>query len=52
MVFDATGNPQSILVLGGTSEIGLAISARYLRNASANVVLACLPGDPGRDAAV
>lgn len=52
MVLDATGNPQSILVLGGTSEIGLAICARYLRNASASVVLACLPGDPGRDDAV
>lgn len=52
MVFDATGNPQSVLVLGGTSEIGLAICARYLRNASARVVLACLPGDPGRDGAV
>lgn len=49
MVLDATGNPQSILLLGGTSEIGLAICARYLRNASATVVLACLPGDPGRD---
>lgn len=49
MVFDATGNPQSILVLGGTSEIGLAICARYLRNAHARVVLACLPNDPGRD---
>lgn len=52
MVLDATGNPQSILLLGGTSEIGLAICARYLRNASASVVLACLPGDPGRDGAV
>ncbi|MGV0750240.1 decaprenylphospho-beta-D-erythro-pentofuranosid-2-ulose 2-reductase [Mycolicibacter heraklionensis] len=52
MVFDATGNPQSILLLGGTSEIGLAICARYLRNAAASVVLACLPGDPGRDGAV
>ncbi|CAJ1510513.1 decaprenylphospho-beta-D-erythro-pentofuranosid-2-ulose 2-reductase [[Mycobacterium] holstebronense] len=52
MVFDATGNPQSILLLGGTSEIGLAICARYLRNASASVILACLPGDPGRDGAV
>lgn len=49
MVFDAVGNPQTILVLGGTSEIGLAICARYLRNASAAVILACLPGDPGRD---
>lgn len=52
MVLDATGNPQSILLLGGTSEIGLAICARYLRHASANVILACLPGDPGRDDAV
>ncbi|TXI50785.1 decaprenylphospho-beta-D-erythro-pentofuranosid-2-ulose 2-reductase [Mycolicibacter arupensis] len=51
MVFDATGNPQSVLVLGGTSEIGLAICARYLRNAAARVVLACLPDDPGRDKA-
>ena len=31
MVFDAVGNPQSILLLGGTSEIGLAICARYLQ---------------------
>src|SRR5690625_1303973 len=52
MVLDAVGNPQSILLLGGTSEIGLAICARYLRNAAADVVLACLPADPGRDAAV
>ncbi|MGE2730699.1 decaprenylphospho-beta-D-erythro-pentofuranosid-2-ulose 2-reductase [Mycolicibacterium vaccae] len=51
MVFDATGNPQTILLLGGTSEIGLAICERYLRNAKARVVLACMPGDPLRDAA-
>jgi decaprenylphospho-beta-D-erythro-pentofuranosid-2-ulose 2-reductase len=51
MVFDATGNPQSILLLGGTSEIGLAICARYLRNARARVILACMPGDPLREAA-
>lgn len=51
MVFDATGNPQTILLLGGTSEIGLAICERYLRDAHANVVLACMPGDPLRDAA-
>ena len=49
MVFDAVGNPQTILLLGGTSEIGLAICERYLRNAKARVVLACLPDDPGRD---
>ena len=52
MVFDAVGNPQAILLLGGTSEIGLAICERYLRNARARVILACLPDDPGRDAAV
>ena len=30
MVLDAVGNPQTILLLGGTSEIGLAICERYL----------------------
>ena len=50
--FDADGNPQTILLLGGTSEIGLAICERYLRNAHARVVLADLPDDPGRDDAV
>ncbi|OBI95270.1 decaprenylphospho-beta-D-erythro-pentofuranosid-2-ulose 2-reductase [Mycobacterium asiaticum] len=52
MVLDAVGNPQSILLLGGTSEIGLAICERYLRNAAARIVLACLPDDPGREDAV
>lgn len=52
MVFDATGNPQTILLLGGTSEIGLAICERYLRDASARVVLADLPGHPRKDAAI
>ncbi len=51
-MLDAVGNPQTILLLGGTSEIGLAICERYLRNASARIVLACLPDDPGRDDAV
>jgi len=51
MVFDATGNPQTILLLGGTSEIGLAICERYLRDANARVVLACMPGDPLSDTA-
>ena len=31
MVLDAVGNPQTILLLGGTSEIGLAICERYLQ---------------------
>ncbi|MGB3483544.1 MAG: decaprenylphospho-beta-D-erythro-pentofuranosid-2-ulose 2-reductase [Mycobacterium sp.] len=52
MVFDATGNPQAILLLGGTSEIALAIGQRYLRNAGARVVLADLPGHPRKDAAI
>jgi decaprenylphospho-beta-D-erythro-pentofuranosid-2-ulose 2-reductase len=51
MVFDATGNPQTVLLLGGTSEIGLAICERYLRDAKARIVLACMPGDPLRDKA-
>lgn len=52
MVLDAVGNPQTVLLLGGTSEIGLAICARYLQNANARIVLAAMPDDPGRDAAV
>src|ERR1700756_123061 len=52
MVLDAVGNPQTILLLGGTSEIGLAICERYLRTASARIVLAAMPDDPGRDDAV
>jgi decaprenylphospho-beta-D-erythro-pentofuranosid-2-ulose 2-reductase len=52
MVFDAVGNPQAILLLGGTSEIGLAICERYLRNTSARVVLADLPDHPRKDAAI
>ena len=52
MVFDAVGNPQTILVLGGTSEIGLAIAERYLRDAKARVVLADLPDHPRKDDAI
>lgn len=47
MVLDAVGNPQTILLLGGTSEIGLAICERYLQNAHARIILAAMPGDPG-----
>ena len=52
MVLDAVGNPQTILLLGGTSEIGLAICERYLQNAHARILLAAMPADPGRDDAV
>ena len=51
MVLDAVGNPQTVLLLGGTSEIGLAICERYLQNASARIVLADLPDHPRKDAA-
>jgi len=45
-MINAVGDPQKILLLGGTSEIGLAIVAEYLAHAPAAVVLACRPGDP------
>lgn len=38
-----------MLLLGGTSEIGLAICERYLHNSAARIVLACLPDDPRRE---
>lgn len=52
MVLDAVGNPQTILLLGGTSEIGLAICERYLRNSHARIILADLPGHPRKDEAI
>ena len=45
-MINAVGDPQRILLLGGTSEIGLAIVDEYLRHSPASVVLASLPGDP------
>lgn len=51
-MINAVGNPQSLLLLGGTSEIGLAICEEYLKKGPLRIVLAALPGDPGRDAAV
>ncbi|MBJ8346232.1 decaprenylphospho-beta-D-erythro-pentofuranosid-2-ulose 2-reductase [Antrihabitans sp. YC2-6] len=51
-MINAVGNPQTILLLGGTSEIGLAICAEYLSKAPARVILAALPNDPLRDASV
>ncbi|WP_338887462.1 decaprenylphospho-beta-D-erythro-pentofuranosid-2-ulose 2-reductase [Rhodococcus sovatensis] len=52
MTIDAVGNPQTILVLGGTSEIGLAITEEYLSKSPARVILAALPNDPLRESAV
>jgi decaprenylphospho-beta-D-erythro-pentofuranosid-2-ulose 2-reductase len=39
-VIDAVGNPQSLLLLGGTSEIGLAVALRYAKRRPLRVVLA------------
>src|ERR1700754_1454992 len=49
-MIDAVGNPQSLLLLGGTSEIGLAIAARYAARRPLRVVLAARPS-PRLDAA-
>lgn len=51
-MIDATGIPQTILLLGGTSEIGLAITKRYLKERPLRVILAAMPGDDALDAAV
>jgi decaprenylphospho-beta-D-erythro-pentofuranosid-2-ulose 2-reductase len=49
-VIDAVGNPQSLLLLGGTSEIGLAVAARFAADRPLRVVLAARPS-PRLDAA-
>lgn len=50
---NAFGEPQTIVLLGGTSEIGLAIVRRLLSPSARTVVLACrqpAAGRPGADA--
>jgi decaprenylphospho-beta-D-erythro-pentofuranosid-2-ulose 2-reductase len=49
-VIDAVGNPQSLLLLGGTSEIALATAERYAARRALRVVLAARPS-PRLDAA-
>lgn len=51
-MINAVGTPQTLLLLGGTSEIGLAICAEYLKKGSLRVILAALPGDPLREQSV
>lgn len=48
-MIDATGNPQTILLLGGTSEIGLAIVKEYLAKQPVRVILGIQPGDEAAD---
>jgi decaprenylphospho-beta-D-erythro-pentofuranosid-2-ulose 2-reductase len=50
-LIDAVGTPQSLLVLGGTSEIGLAVAERYARTKPLRIILAARPS-PRLDAAV
>jgi decaprenylphospho-beta-D-erythro-pentofuranosid-2-ulose 2-reductase len=49
-MIDAFGHPQRLLLLGGTSDIALAIARRYLTQGPLEVVLAARPG-ARRDAA-
>lgn len=51
-MINAVGVPQSILLLGGTSEIGLAIVEEYLAKGTTRVVLAALANDPLREQSV
>lgn len=50
-MIDALGQPQSVLLLGGTSDIALATVEHWLRHRPLRVELAARPG-PRRDAAV
>jgi decaprenylphospho-beta-D-erythro-pentofuranosid-2-ulose 2-reductase len=43
-VIDAVGNPQSLLLLGGSSEIGVAVAAKFAAVRPLRVVLAGRPG--------
>jgi decaprenylphospho-beta-D-erythro-pentofuranosid-2-ulose 2-reductase len=44
-VIDAVGNPQSILLMGGTSEIGLAVVEAFASDRPLRVVLAARPSE-------
>ncbi|EID54145.1 decaprenylphospho-beta-D-erythro-pentofuranosid-2-ulose 2-reductase [Saccharomonospora xinjiangensis] len=50
-MIDAVGNPQSLLLLGGTSDIALAIAEKYLSARPLRVVLAARPSQRRDEAA-
>ncbi|GAB3741377.1 decaprenylphospho-beta-D-erythro-pentofuranosid-2-ulose 2-reductase [Microlunatus parietis] len=50
-MIDSLGVPQSLLLLGGTSDIALAIARRYASVRPLRVVLAARPGDRRTEAA-
>ena len=49
-MLNALGEPQSLLLLGGTSDIALAVAEKYAASGGIRVVLAARPG-PRRDRA-
>ena len=49
-MLNALGEPQSLLLLGGTSDIALAVAEKYAATGGLRVVLAARPG-PRRDEA-
>lgn len=51
-MLNAVGKAQNILLLGGTSEIGLAIVDRFLRQGPAHVTLAARKDSPHLDSAI
>ena len=51
-MLNAVGQAQSILLLGGTSEIGLAIVTEFLSKGPAKVVLAARKNSPRLDNSV
>ncbi|GAA1459575.1 decaprenylphospho-beta-D-erythro-pentofuranosid-2-ulose 2-reductase [Williamsia maris] len=51
-MINAVGVPKTLLLFGGSSEIGLAICAEYLKKGPMRVILATVPGDPAGDAAI
>ncbi|MQA08445.1 MAG: decaprenylphospho-beta-D-erythro-pentofuranosid-2-ulose 2-reductase [Pseudonocardiaceae bacterium] len=50
-MIDAVGNPQSLLLLGGTSDIALAIAEKYAANRPLRIVLAARKSTRAEDAA-
>lgn len=49
-MIDAVGNPQTVLLLGGTSDIGLAVLERYARRSPITAILAARPSGRRDDA--
>lgn len=49
-MIDAVGNPQSLLLLGGTSDIALAVAERYARIRPLRIVIAARPSTRRDDA--